>query len=145
MKTFVPKIMQNDERKWHLIDAKDITLGKLAVTIARIIRGKNKAQFTPHLDLGDYVVVTNIEKLALSGNKMETKTYYKHTGYIGHLRSITAKHLMDKNPSKILFLAVKGMIPHTKLREGMLKRLKMFVGTTHDHEAQQPQALQVSS
>lgn len=144
MKTFIPKIIKGDQRKWHIIDASNVVLGKLAAKIAPILRGKHRPTFTPHLDLGDYVVITNAEKIKLSGGKMQTKMYYKHTGYIGHLKKQTAEQVMEKDPTKIIYLAVKGMIPHTKLRDDMLKRLKIFAGSEHEHEAQQPEALQIA-
>ncbi|MBT4936940.1 50S ribosomal protein L13 [Candidatus Peregrinibacteria bacterium] len=144
MKTFIPKIITGDQRKWHIIDASNVVLGKLAAKIAPMLRGKHRPTFTPHLDLGDYVIIINAEKIKLSGEKMKKKIYYKHTGYIGHLKQQTAEEMMEKDPTKIIYLAVKGMIPHTKLRDDMLQRLKIFAGSTHEHEAQQPEEFKVA-
>ena len=126
MTTFVPQIIANNERKWYLIDAKNVVLGKLAVQAANILRGKNKNDFTPHLDRGDYLIITNANKIKLTGNKEKNKLYYNHTGYIGHLKTKTAEKLKQENPTKIIELAIKGMIPLNKLQKDILKRLKVF-------------------
>ncbi len=135
--------MKTSERKWYQIDATNMTLGKVAVEAANILRGKNKPTFTPHLDGGDYVIVTNAEKIKLTGNKLEGKKYYKHTGYIGHLRVTTAKDLMSSKPERIIELAVKGMIPRNKLKKEVVNRLKVFIGEDHEHTAQQPKQVTV--
>lgn len=142
MKTFVPQIItDNQQRKWFVVDAQDKVLGRLATEIANVLRGKNKATFTPHLDLGDYVVVINAEKVKLTGAKLENKIYYKHTGYIGHLRQRTAQEMLDKKPEEILFKAVSGMVPRNKLRNDVLKRFKVVIGPEHQYQAQQPEVL----
>ncbi len=144
MKTFVPKIMNGADRKWYLIDAKDKVLGKIAVEITNILRGKNKTIFTPHLDLGDYVVVINAEKVKLTGeNKLRDKKYYSHSGYLGNLKTTSAEEMMEKNPTRILELAIKGMIPRNKLRKDVLERLKIFVGEEHEHKAQTPKIVEI--
>lgn len=142
MKTFVPKIVDNQQRKWFVVDAQDKVLGRLATEIANILRGKNKATFTPHLDLGDYVIVVNAEKVKLTGAKLEDKIYYKHTGYIGHLRQTTAQEMLNKKPEEVLLKAVSGMIPRNKLRNEVLKRFKVVIGSEHQFAAQQPETLE---
>jgi len=141
MKTFVPKQIDGTQRNWYIIDAQDIVLGKLATKIAPILRGKNKTIFTPHLDLGDYVIVVNAEKIKLTGKKLQDKIYYKHTGYIGHLRKKSAEKMMEDTPEKIVELAVAGMIPHNKLKGDILKRLKVVIGSEHQYGAQKPEEL----
>ena len=143
MKTFIPKVITNAERKWFVVDAAGKTVGKLAVEIANILRGKNKGTFTPHLDQGDYVIVINSEKVELTGKKMADKKYYKHTGYIGHLRETTAQELMEKDPTEVLKRAITGMIPRNKLRKDIMLRLKLVVGAEHKYEAQQPEAIEL--
>lgn len=143
MKTFIPKVMTGSDRKWYVVDATDVVLGKLAVLVANVLRGKNKPVYTPHLDLGDYVVVINADKVKLTGNKLEDKTYRHHTGYIGHLRSATAAEMQVKKPGKIIELAVKGMLPANKLQKDMMTRIKVFPGAEHDHAAQQPISLTI--
>jgi large subunit ribosomal protein L13 len=140
MKTFVPPVMTSIERKWYLIDASSQTLGKMATKIANLLRGKEKPTFTPHLDLGDYVIIVNADKMVLTGNKLEDKMYYTHSGYIGHLKSTKAK---DMSSEDIISLAVKGMIPGNKLRKDMLLRLRVFKDENHGHEAQQPQQIEI--
>ena len=137
MKTYLPK---KDELKpkWYLIDATGKTLGKVAAETAKHLIGKHRADFTPHLDLGDSVVVINAEKINLTGNKLKTKLYYRHSGYRGNLKETTAGELLEKNPKKIIALAVKGMLPKNKLRDNRLNRLKIFAGAEHPHTAQQP-------
>jgi len=142
MKTFIAK-EQELERKWYLIDASDKILGRLATQIAMRLRGKHKPVFTPHADTGDFVVVINAEKIALSGKKWNNKVYYRHTGYMGGLKQITAKKLLEKRPEDILRFAVRGMLPKNRLGRRQLKKLKIYTGMKHPHEAQQPEALEI--
>ena len=130
-------------RSWHLIDASDKTLGRLASKIATYLRGKHKPEYTPHVDTGDYILVINAEKIAVTGNKRSDKMYYHHTGYVGHLRSINFNDMIKRKPEKVLQLAVKGMLPKGPLGRQMLKKMKVYAGSAHDHQAQQPQPLNV--
>ncbi|MFH1284249.1 MAG: 50S ribosomal protein L13 [Candidatus Peregrinibacteria bacterium] len=142
MKTFISKKSELT-KKWYLIDAKDKGLGHLAVIIANKLRGKDKPTFSPHMDCGDFVVVINSEKIKLSGNKLEKKIYYTHSGYPGGLKEEKAGRLMERKPTKALSLAVRGMLPKNKLRKEMMKKLKLYAGEDHPHEAQQPQVLEI--
>lgn len=137
MKTTVvnPK---NIERKWFLVDAEGKTLGRLAVAIADILRGKNKPEYNPAHNNGDYVVVINADKVKLTGKKMDQKMYYRHSKYAGGFKEETAQELMDRKPTMILTKAVSGMLPKNKLRDVFLENLKVYAGTEHPHEAQQP-------
>jgi large subunit ribosomal protein L13 len=126
MKTITPTQLKGDERKWYVIDAQDETLGRLATKIAVILKGKNKASFAPHIDNGDYVIVTNCDKFAVTGKKLTDKIYYRHSGYLGGLKEISLGNLLEKKPTKALELAVFGMLPKNKLRKEMLSRLKLF-------------------
>ena len=126
------------ERKWVLIDAKDKVVGRLAAEIASILRGKNKPQYTPHADVGDFVVVINADKVRLTGNKWEKKRYYRHSGYMGGLKVTVAKDMADKKPEEILKHAVKGMLPKNSLGKAMFKKLKVYAGDNHPHDAQKP-------
>ena len=130
-------------REWYLVDADGKTLGRLASEIARRLRGKHKAQYTPHVDTGDYIVVVNAEKIRVTGNKMQDKMYYRHTGYIGNLKSINLAKLLEKAPERVLEHAVKGMLPRNPLGRAMLQKLRVYAGTEHRHAAQQPQALDI--
>jgi large subunit ribosomal protein L13 len=142
MKTFVAK--EDDvAKKWYVVDAKDKVLGRLATQIAMRLRGKHKPVFTPHAETGDFVVVINADKVTLTGKKWDKKIYYHYTGYIGGLRQITAKKLLEKKPEDILRFAVKGMLPKNSLGRRQLKKLKIYVGTDHPHEAQQPEILEI--
>jgi large subunit ribosomal protein L13 len=131
------------ERRWFIIDADGLVLGRLASKIANVLRGKEKPEYTPHVDTGDFVVVVNAEKVMLTGKKEEQKVYRHHTGYPGALREISIKRLREKYPERILREAVKGMMPHNKLSRAMLKKLKIYAGTEHPHEAQNPQRLEL--
>jgi len=142
MKTFVAK-EQDVAKKWYVVDAKDKVLGRLATQIAMRLRGKHKPIFTPHADTGDFVVVLNADKVALTGKKWDKKIYYHHTGYIGGLKQITAEKLLEKKPEDLLRFAVKGMLPKNSLGRRQLKKLKIYVGTDHPHEAQQPETLEI--
>ena len=140
MKTEVAKA-ENVKRDWYLVDAQDIVLGRLATQIAGVLRGKNKAIFTPSVDTGDFVIVVNAEKIALTGRKLDDKIYYSHTGFPGGLKEITAGKLLEKKPEDIIRKAVKGMLPKNKLARHMLKKLKVYAGASHPHDAQQPKNL----
>ena len=126
------------DKKWLLLDARDETLGRLSSKIASILMGKNKAQYTPHNDLGDYVVVVNAEKVRVTGNKDIQKKYYKHTGYPGGLKSSTFSEIIEKNPENVILKAVKGMLPKNKLSNSMISKLKVYEGDNHPHVGQNP-------
>ena len=142
MRTFTAK-PESVQRDWYVVDAEGKTLGRLATEIARRLRGKHKAEYTPHVDTGDYIIVINAEKVAVTGNKESDKKYYSHTGYPGGLRTITLGKLREKAPERILQSAVKGMLPHNPLGRAMLKKLRVFVGPEHTHAAQQPKVLEI--
>ncbi|MCD6129905.1 MAG: 50S ribosomal protein L13 [Deltaproteobacteria bacterium] len=142
MKTFFAK-SEDVERNWYLIDAADKVVGKLAVRIADTLRGKNKPQFTPHVDTGDFVVVINAEKVRFTGNKWQDKYYYRHSGYFSGLKSVNAEEMLEKHPERILMSAVKGMLPKNRLGRKLIKKLKIYKGCDHPHEAQNPQKLEV--
>ncbi len=143
MKSYMAR-PQEVERKWHVIDAGDKTLGRLASEIARILRGKNKPQYTPHIDTGDFVVVINADRVKVSGKKAEQKLYRRHTGYPGGLRETSYEQMMDRKPTEILRKAVWGMIPKTRLGRRQFKKLKIYAGPEHPHEAQRPEPYEVS-
>ncbi|MCW8963299.1 MAG: 50S ribosomal protein L13 [Gammaproteobacteria bacterium] len=130
-------------RDWYLVDATDKTLGRLASEIARRLRGKHKAEYTPHVDTGDYIVVVNAEKIHASGNKMKDKKYYHHTGYIGGIKSISMEKLLQTHPERVIEKAVKGMMPRGPLGRQMFSKLKVYAGTEHKHVAQQPVPLDI--
>jgi large subunit ribosomal protein L13 len=136
MKTFVAK-EQDIKKKWYLVDARGKVLGRLATHIAMRLRGKHKPVFTPHADTGDFVVVINADKLVLTGNKWDNKLYSRHTGYIGGLKQVSAKKLLEKKPEDILRFAVRGMLPKNSLGRRQLKKLKIYSGSDHPHQAQQ--------
>jgi large subunit ribosomal protein L13 len=142
MKTYTPKKSEVN-KKWYLIDAKDKILGRLAPTIANKLRGKDKPIFSPHMDCGDFIVVINADKVKVTGQKLDQKKYYRHSGYPGALKEESLKHLMERKPTKILELAVYGMLPKNKLRKGLMKKLKLYAGEEHPHEAQAPQTLTI--
>ena len=142
MKTFSAKA-DEIKREWFIIDAEDVILGRMATEIAKRLRGKHKPEFTPHVDTGDYIVVINAEKIAVTGNKMKQKTYYKHTGYIGNLKSITLEKQLEKHPEVVIETAVKGMLPKNSLGRTMYRKLKVYAGSEHPHEAQQPITLEI--
>ena len=142
MKTFSAK-PQDVRREWHLVDATDKTLGRLASEVAFRLRGKHKPTYTPHVDTGDHIVVVNAEKIRVTGNKMEDKIYHHHTGYIGNLKSIPLGDLMDKHPTRAIESAVKGMLPKNKLGRAMYKKLHVYAGPEHPHAAQQPADLDI--
>ena len=130
-------------RNWYLVDATDKTLGRLSTEIARRLRGKHKPEYTPHVDTGDYIVVINAEKIRVTGNKRSDKMYHHHTGYIGNLKSINFEKLLDKAPERIIQHSVKGMLPKNPLGRSMFKKLRVFAGPEHPHQAQQPQPLDI--
>jgi large subunit ribosomal protein L13 len=140
MKTEVAK-NENVQRDWYLVDAQDAVLGRLATRIASVLRGKNKAIYTPSVDTGDFVIVVNAEKVALTGRKLADKIYYSHSGFTGGLKEITAGKLLESKPSEVIKKAVKGMLPKNKLSRHMLKKLKIYAGASHPHDAQQPKTL----
>jgi large subunit ribosomal protein L13 len=137
MKTFVAKEHEID-KNWYLVDASNKVLGRLASEIATILRGKHKAIFTSHMDAGDYVIVVNADKVALTGAKLDKKIYYRHSGYVGGLRETTARQMLEKKPEQLIRFAVKGMLPKTSLGRRQLKKLKIYAGPNHPHQAQQP-------
>ncbi len=140
MKTFVPSTAAV-ERKWYVVDADGMTLGRLASEVAKVLRGKNKAIFTPHLDTGDYVIIVNAEKVKVTGKKMEQKIYYRHSDYVGGMKETTLKEMLKKHPERVLEFAVKGMLPKGPLGRQMYKKLFVYAGPEHKHAAQKPEAL----
>ena len=132
-------------KKWVLVDAEGQTLGRLASNVAKILRGKHKPSFTPHVDEGDYVVIVNSEKIGLTGNKMNQKYYVRHTGFPGGQRTTKVKDLLKKHPSRVIQFAVKGMLPKTKLGRAIFGNLKVYSGGTHPHEAQQPTSIDITN
>ena len=131
------------ERKWYVIDAEGQTLGRLSSEIAKILRGKNKPTFTPHVDTGDNVIVVNAEKVKVTGKKMDQKIYYKHSDYPGGMRETTLKEMLDKKPTDVITLAVKGMLPKGPLGRTMIEKLHVYAGAEHPHAAQKPEALEI--
>ena len=142
MKSFMAK-PQEIERKWLVIDADGLVLGRLATEVATILRGKNKPIYTPHVDTGDYVIVINADKMRLTGKKLDQNRYYWHTGYPGGLKSVDYRTMMANNPEKALMIAVKGMLPKNSLGRQMLKKLRVYSGTEHGHEAQKPEVYEI--
>jgi large subunit ribosomal protein L13 len=142
MKTFVPK-EKDITRRWYLVDAKEKVLGRLATQVAMRLRGKHKPIFVPHADTGDFVVVVNADKVGLTGRKWDNKTYYRHTGYIGGLKEISAKKLREKRPEDIIRFSVRGMLPKNSLGRRQLRKLKVYAGPDHPHQAQQPERLEI--
>ena len=139
MSSFVAK-PADIERKWYVIDADGQTLGRVATQVAMILRGKHKPIYTPHVDCGDHVIVINAGKVVLTGKKLEQKKYYRYSGYIGGLKETSAKDMLEKNPEKMFFEAVKGMMPKNSLGRDMLKKLRVYAGPDHEHAAQKPEA-----
>jgi large subunit ribosomal protein L13 len=144
MKTYVatPETRQRD---WYVVDAEGKNLGRLATRIADTLRGKLKPDYTPHVDTGDFVVVVNAEKVAVTGRKLEQKTYYRHTGYPGGVRSRTLGEMLDRRPEEVIRKAVKGMLPRNRLARAQLTKLKVYAGPDHPHQAQQPKALEIDA
>jgi len=129
------------ERKWYVVDAEGCTLGRLASGVASVLRGKNKPQFTPHVDTGDYVIVVNADKIKVTGKKLEQKIYYNHSDYVGGMKETTLKEMLAKKPERVIELAVKGMLPKGPLGRSMYTKLFVYAGPEHKHEAQKPEAL----
>lgn len=144
MKTFSAK-PEEVRRDWYLVDATGKTLGRLSSEIARRLRGKHKPEFTPHVDTGDYIVVVNAEKIRVTGNKLKDKMYYRYTGYVGNLKSMSLEKLMQTHPERALQFAVKGMMPRNPLGRKMFAKLKVFAGPEHSHTAQQPIPLDIKA
>ena len=142
MKTYTPKA-DEVKRAWWVVDAEGKTLGRLATEIARILRGKHKPMFTPHLDVGDYVVVINAEKVTLTGNKADQKTYFRHSGYMGGEKHIPFRRMIATHPDRVIELAVRGMLPKNTLGRHTRKKLKVYAGSEHPHQSQQPQHLEI--
>lgn len=143
MKTYMPKTSEI-EKKWYVVDAEGKTLGRLASTIATILRGKHKPYFTPHLDVGDFVVVINAEKVRVTGKKAEQKVYFRYSGYPGGARYIGFEEMRRSHPDRIIKLAVWGMLPHNRLGRRQLKKLKVYAGPEHPHQAQKPEPLEIN-
>ncbi|HHX30296.1 MAG TPA: 50S ribosomal protein L13 [Clostridiaceae bacterium] len=137
MKTYMPKASEI-ERTWYLVDAEGMVLGRLATEIAMILRGKNKPEYTPHMDMGDFVVVVNADKIVLTGKKEQQKIYRRHSGYPGGLREVPYERMMEKHPERILEKAVRGMLPKNTLGRAMFRKLKVYAGPKHGHQAQKP-------
>lgn len=142
MRTYSPK-PQDITRNWYLIDAKDKTLGRLASETARRLQGKHKPGYAPHMDTGDYIVIINAAQIRVSGNKMQDKKYYRHSGYMGGLKTASLRQVMEKKPENAIQHAVRGMLPKGPLGRQMARKLKVFPGNEHDHGAQQPQPLEI--
>ncbi len=141
MSTFMAKA-ENVQRKWYIVDAANKPLGRVAVKVADLLRGKGKPEFTPHVDCGDHVIVINAEKAVLTGNKLEKKFYRRHTGFVGGLKEVKYATLMNTRPEKAMELAVKGMVPDTTIGRNALTRLRVYKGAEHKHAAQKPEALE---
>ncbi len=142
MKTYLPK-EKEITRKWWLVDAQGVTLGKLATEVARLLRGKHKPMFTPHLDTGDFVVVINAEKVRVTGRKMDQKLYRSHSGYLGNLREFTLREMLKRHPEKVIEDAVWGMLPKNRLGRRLYKKLKVYRGGDHPHQAQKPEKYEI--
>lgn len=142
MKTYSVKASEI-KRDWYVVDATNQPLGRFASEVAKRLRGKHKPQFTPHMDVGDHIIVINAEKVAVSGNKMQNKTYYRHSGYTGSLKSQSLEKLLQEHPERVIEKAVKGMLPRNPLGRAMFSKLRVYVGDAHRHEAQQPKTLSI--
>ena len=142
MKTFTAK-PESVQRDWFVVDATGKTLGRLATELARRLRGKHKAEYTPHVDTGDYIIVLNAEKVAVTCNKRTDKVYYRHTGYVGGIKQATFEEMIARHPERVIEIAVKGMLPKGPLGRAMYRKLKVYAGNEHNHAAQQPQVLDI--
>lgn len=140
MKTFMAS-PSTIERKWYVVDAAGCTLGRLASEVAKILRGKNKAIFTPHIDTGDYVIIVNADKVKVTGKKLDQKVYYHHSDYVGGMKETTLREMLSKKPEKVVEMAVKGMLPKGPLGRQMMTKLHVYAGSDHNHEAQKPETL----
>lgn len=146
MKTLLPKAEDVDRhRKWHLVDAQGHVLGRLATHVATLLRGKHKASYTPHMDMGDFVVVINAEKVVLTGKKLKEKVYYRHSGYPGGIKATTPDRLLKTRPERVLKHAIRGMLPKTKLGDALFRKVKIYAGGAHPHAAQRPQPVAVKA
>ncbi|NIA08750.1 MAG: 50S ribosomal protein L13 [Nitrospiraceae bacterium] len=144
MATPLPKANEI-ERKWYVVDASDKVLGRLASQVAMRLRGKHKPIFTPHLDTGDFIIIINADKIRLTGKKLDKKLYYRHSGYLGHLKSTTARRMLEKKPAEVFRLAVRRMLPKNRMGRHQLKKLKIYIGPRHPHQAQMPEPLQLAA
>jgi large subunit ribosomal protein L13 len=144
MRTYVAT-KENRQRDWVVVDAAGKTLGRLATQVANALRGKRKPEYTPHCDVGDFVIVVNAEKIAVTGNKREDKLYYRHSGYPGGLRSRTLGDMLERRPEQVIRLAVKGMMPRNRLARAQLRKLKVYAGPDHPHEAQKPAPMEIEA
>jgi large subunit ribosomal protein L13 len=144
MKTWVAKPAER-QRDWYVVDASGKTLGRLATQIADILRGKRKPEYTPHLDVGDFVIVVNAEKISVTGNKLAAKRYYRHSGYPGGLRSRTLQEMLDRRPEEVIRKAVRGMLPRNRLGRKQLTKLKVYAGPDHPHAAQKPETMEIET
>ena len=142
MKTFMASPATID-RKWYVVDAEGKTLGRLASEVAKVLRGKNKPTFTPHIDTGDYVIVVNAEKIKVTGKKLDQKVYYNHSDYVGGMKETTLREKMAKKPEDVIYLAVKGMLPKGPLGREMITKLHVYAGADHKHQAQKPEVLEI--
>lgn len=142
MKSYMAKVNEV-ERKWYVVDAEGKTLGRLSTEIATILRGKNKPEYTPHVDTGDFVIIINAEKVALTGKKLDQKFYTYHTGHPGGLKQISFRKMLQEKPEQLVYNAIKGMLPKTRLGRQMIKKLKVYAGAQHNHEAQKPVQLEL--
>jgi large subunit ribosomal protein L13 len=141
-RTYVTK-PEDVQRKWYVVDAKGRTLGRLASEVAQVVRGKHKPIYTPAADVGDYVIVVNAEKVHVTGRKLDQKMYYRHSGYPGGLKEISLRRMLEERPTRVIELAVRGMLPKNRLGRKMIKKLKVYAGADHPHEAQQPEPLEL--
>ncbi len=142
MKTYVTKASEV-EREWFVVDAEGETLGRLATRVARVLRGKHKPSYSPSVDVGDYVIVLNAEKVHVTGRKLDQKIYYRHSGYVGNLKRIPLREALERHPERVFEHAVRGMLPKNRLGRKMIKKLKVYAGAEHPHEAQQPKPLEI--
>ncbi len=133
----------NEEKKWYIVDATDLILGRMSTEVARILTGKNKVSYTPHIDNGDFVIIINADKIKLTGNKLDNKFYYNHSGYPGGMRKRNAKTMIEKYPTEMVYRSIWGMVPHNRLGRSQIKKLFIYQGNEHKHEAQQPEALEI--
>lgn len=143
MKTFMAKA-EEVNRKWYVVDAAGKPLGRISSEVAKVLRGKNKPTYTPHVDTGDYVIVINAEKVVLTGNKLDQKIYRHYSGWIGGMKETKYRQMMEKTPEKVIELAVKGMLPHNSLGRAMFRKLKVYKGAEHEHQAQKPEILEIN-
>ncbi len=143
-KTYTPTASSiESEQKWYVVDATDMILGRLAARVAHILRGKHKATFAPHIDCGDFVIVLNADKIRVTGDRLDTKHYYRHSQYPGGLRENSLRQMMEKHPDRVIEIAVKGMLPRNRLGKKMIKKLKVYAGNAHPHAAQKPEVLEI--